>query len=264
MDKIRLKQKMRKGRRVLGPWCVLPDINVMSVIASSGLDFIIIDMEHGPIGFDAVQTIAATVKSEGVAIIVRLSDGGESNILHALDIGVDGILVPHVHNENDVKQIIRYSKYHPMGNRGFSPYTRAGAYGSEDFKEYVKLQNEETLIGVILEDVTDATNVRDILRVEHLDLVYVGAYDLSQSIGMPGEVRHPKVMSIIKECINEAKRAGISVGGHVAGTPEDIEWMCGMGMNFITILPDVAVIQRAFAMYVESFRKCYGEVEKIS
>ena len=112
----------------------------------------------------------------------------EDYILRSLDIGAEGVLAAHVESPEDAQQVVEFAKYHPIGKRGFTPYTRAGGYSGGDITKHADLQIEKTLVGVILEGKTGIENLDDILKIHHIDLIYIGAYDLSQALGMPGDV----------------------------------------------------------------------------
>lgn len=249
-----LKKKLKDGDSVFGMWCVLPSAAVTNVIAAAGMDFVIIDMEHGPIGIETAEEMARAADSETCCPIIRLGQKDEGMILKSLDIGAHGILVAHVENRQDAADVISFSKYQPIGKRGFSPYTRAGGYGTSGIERHAQKENEQTLAGVILEGTAGIENIDSILETEHLDLVYIGAYDLSQSLGMPGQVKHPLVKSHMEKAIRKIRDAGIAAGGYVAKDAQDIRWMIDMGMQFITCLPDVAIMFDACSACTQNFK----------
>ncbi len=250
-----LKKRLKAGEVVFGPWCVLPSAAVVNVIAATGVDFVIIDMEHGPTSYETAEDLVRAAESENCCPLIRVARKEETDILKALDIGAHGIFVPHVEHSSDAQGVISYSKYYPLGSRGFSPYTRAGGYGRLGIKDHAQRENEETLVGIILEGKTGIENLDSILEIEHLDVVYIGAYDLSQALGMPGQVEHPSVKTQMEECIKKIRDRGIAAGGYVAKDLEDIKWMTDIGMQFITCLPDVTVIFQAFCEEVNNFKK---------
>jgi len=240
-----LKQRLKKGDVLFGPWCVIPSVSVMNIIASGGFDFVIIDLEHGPTSFETAGKMIMAAQLEGVGAIVRLGQINEEHILKSLDIGADGVLMAHVESAADAREAVALAKYHPVGKRGFSPYTRAGRYSGGDITEHARQQNERTIVGVLVEGKDGIDNLAEIVTTPNLDLVYIGAYDLSQAMGMPGEVGHPKVKEAMKDAIQAIRSAGISAGGYVAKNADDIRWMVGLGMQFITYLPDCAIFHRA-------------------
>jgi 4-hydroxy-2-oxoheptanedioate aldolase len=186
----------------------------------------------------------------GCTPLVRVQKNCEEDILQALDLGAAGVFIPHIQSVNDVKKAIEYAKYFPLGSRGFSPYTRAGGYNLHNVKDHTRVQNDKTIVGLILEGKEGIENLDKILKIrglkETIDIIYIGAYDLSQALGLPGQVDHPEVIARLKDGISKIKKAGIAAGGYVAKSKDDMHWMTDMGMQFITLLPDVTIIYHAF------------------
>lgn len=254
-----LKRRLKDGEIVFGPWCVIPSPSIINIIGAAGIDFVIIDMEHGSAGFETAEDMVRAAESENCCPLIRVGKRDESTVLRALDIGVHGLLIPHVESREDVEESISFSKYYPEGARGFSPYTRAGGYGYLGVKDHAQKENEETLIGVILEGKAGLKNIDSILETKNIDLVYIGAYDLSQAMGMPGQVEHPAIKKEMEKCIRKIRDCGIAAGGYVAKNADDIKWMTDIGMQFITCLPDATVIFHAFYDCVENFRQVIHE-----
>lgn len=250
-----LKKRLNNGEVVFGPWCVIPSADVIDIVASAGFDFVIIDREHGPASFETVADMTRAAQSRGVSAIVRPGAVDERQILQSLDLGADGVLVAHVESGEDAREAIALGKYHPAGRRGFSPYTRAGGHAGGDITAHARTQNDRTLIGVILEGRRGIENIDAVLETEHLDLLYVGAYDLSQALGMPGEVSAPAVRKALEAAVRKTRDAGIAAGGFVASGPDDMAWMVDIGMQFITYLPDRAVLHKAMRSAVDDFSK---------
>ncbi len=253
-----LKKRLKNGEVVIGCWCVVPSSPLANVIASSGLDFIIIDMEHGPHSFETAAEMIKSSQAEGCSPLVRVASNSEYMILRALDIASDGVIVPHIESADDVLKAVSYSKYFPDGERGFSPFTRAGGYSADTVSQHSKVQNDRTLVALILEGKKGIDSLDEILKIDDvskkIDLIYIGAYDLSQALGMPGKVDDPRVREALMACIAKIKAKGIAAGGYVAKNKQDMEWMVKAGMQFITILPDCAVIYRAFEKYAKELK----------
>ena len=137
-----IKEKLKNNIPVIGTWIIVPSINNIDIICSSGIDFII-DREHGPITFETTQEMAIACDSRNVSPLMRVGDIEKSYIQNALDIGVHGIQIPNIETKKDALKVISYSKYPPVGDRGFSPFTRAGDYTNLNSK---KLLNEGVII----------------------------------------------------------------------------------------------------------------------
>lgn len=266
MPENKLKIALKNGSVVAGPWCVIPSPSLINVIAASGMDFVIIDMEHGPHSFENAENMIRAAEVENCTPIIRVSKNDESLILNALDIGAHGVIIPHIESKEDAEKAISYAKYHPMGQRGFSPFTRAGKYSLLNVKDHSNLQNANTMIILLLEGKEGLSNLDDILSIEDIknkvDLIYIGAYDLSQAVGYPGQVDHPLVREEMEKCIKKIKAKNIAVGGYVAKDKDDMKWMCELGMQFITLLPDCTVIYHAFESLCNDFSILQDKLEQ--
>jgi len=120
--------KLNSGQAVLGTFVITPSVVSVDIIASTGIDFVIIDREHGPISFETAQQMAIACESRGVSPIMRVGDIELSFIQNALDIGMHGIQIPNIDTRQNAQDVIKFAKYPPEGERGFSPFTRAGNY----------------------------------------------------------------------------------------------------------------------------------------
>jgi 4-hydroxy-2-oxoheptanedioate aldolase len=251
------KSRLKAGEVICGPWCVLPSPALTDIIAKAGADFVILDMEHGAHDLGTIEGMLRAAESCGCASLVRVSGINEAEILHVLDLGADGVIVPHIQSADDAKKAVAYAKYHPLGTRGFSPYTRAGGYSLHHVTTHAKDQNARVIVGLILEGREGIENLDQILALPGItgsvDIIYIGAYDLSQALGVPGQVDHPQVKDYLQKSIRKINAAGIAAGGYVAKTPDDMRWMIGMGMQFITVLPDVTIIYHAFESQFRDF-----------
>ena len=251
------KTRLNKGDVVVGPWCTIPSSSVINVIAAAGVDFVIIDMEHGPHCFESVDDMIRAAEVEGCTPLVRVARNDEALILNALDIGAHGVIIPHIESKQEAQQAISYAKYYPLGSRGFSPFTRAGKYSLHNVKEHSNAQNDKTMVILLLEGIEGVKNLDDILSIvditNKVDIIYVGAYDLSQAAGYPGQVDHPEVRKLLKSCIEKIRASGVAAGGYVAKDKADMSFMRDMGMQFITLLPDSTILYHAVESLYQDF-----------
>ncbi len=254
-----LKVLLKRGKTVYGPWCTIPSAQVINIIATTGVDFVIIDMEHGPHNIETVADMVVAAEVAGSSTLVRVAKNDEALILSVLDIGADGVIVPHIESKDDAERAISYTKYYPLGTRGFSPFTRAGGYSLHNTKEHAARQNSETVLMLLLEGRSGIESLHDILSITDIenkvDGVYIGAYDLSQALGFPGQVDHPGVIETMKDSIRMIKEKGLAAGGYVAKNEQDALWMQKMGMQFITLLPDNTVLFHAFENLYHNFKR---------
>jgi 4-hydroxy-2-oxoheptanedioate aldolase len=212
--------------------------------------------------------MARAAEAGGSAPLVRVAGNDEEAILHALDIGAHGVILPHIESLEDARNAIAHAKYHPLGKRGFSPFTPAGGYSLGNVAGHAAMQNARTLVGLILEGKEGIGSLDEILSIpgiqEKVDLIYIGAYDLSQALGHPGQVDHPEVRRWMQECMKRIRKSGIAGGGYVAKDGKDVEWMVKSGMQFVTLLPDCTLLYHAIETRYGDLRRALGRQRKAS
>ncbi|MDP2942353.1 MAG: aldolase/citrate lyase family protein, partial [Candidatus Omnitrophota bacterium] len=136
-----LKKKLEKGECVFGTWSMLSSASVVNAIGNTGLDFVIIDMEHGSMSFETAEEMVRAAEISGCQPIIRTSDKSESNILRALETGSRAVMVPHISTPQEAASVVKASRYAPDGARGLSPYTRVHGYSHEKLKEKLAKAN---------------------------------------------------------------------------------------------------------------------------
>ena len=240
-----LKKKLKSGRKVFGTWSMLSSAAVVNVIAQTGMDFIIIDMEHGPSNFETAQQQLYTAESAECTPIVRLADGKESEILKTLEIGIQSIMISHVSTTREAESIVKSCLYYPEGERGISPFTRNHSYSDEKFKEKTIKANENMFIGVLIEGKEGIENIENIASIKGLDMIYLGLYDISQTLGIPGELENPEVLKICKDSVKLIQSKG-KIAGTVARDKKYLDLLKEFGFKFIAYRVDCAVLKEGF------------------
>lgn len=250
-----LKDRLKNGEFVVGTWCVLPSVSTINVLAKAGLDFVIIDMEHGPVDFHLASQMIMAAEVDGCEAIVRVSNNNESDILKALDIGASGVIVPHIETVQDREKAIAYMKYPPKGVRGFSPYTRAGGYISK--VDHTMRENEATLSGIIVEGLEGIENIDEIIDDQDLDIVYIGTYDLSVVLGVPGDVKNQKVMKTLEKCVEKVINKG-KAAGSLFHTLDELEYFRDLGMQLLCYKVDTSVLFDKYNAICKTFYRSTG------
>ena len=252
MDKITLKNKLYRGETCLGTWVFIPSPDIVEIIGLAKFDFAVIDMEHSAITLqDAVSMIRAA-ESRNLTPLIRVSYLDHSCILRALDSGAHGIQLPHIETANDARAAVRYVKYHPIGERGLATTTKGGGYTLKEVKKHVVRENKSSLVVASLESSESLDELDSILEVAGVDVIYIGPYDLSQSLGIPGEVDNPRVLKTMENNIKRIKKAG-KIAGSFAQTTKRARQLKNMGVNYLTCEADGSLIR-------DSFERIRGEV----
>jgi len=250
-----LKEKLEKSQPVIGTWSIIPSVETFDIIASTALDFIIIDSEHGPINFETAQKLIITCESRGVSPVMRLGSISEPEILKALDIGVHCVQIPNIKNADQVKEIIKLSKYPPLGERGFSPFTRSGGYSLDNAKTLTERANLNTMIAINIEGENAIKNIDEILAINELDIVFIGLFDLSKSLGIPGDVSNPKVMNLLEMLVNKINSAG-KYAGTITTHEDEIDKYIKLGLKYIVHLVDCEMLRSSYKKIRETFDNC--------
>jgi len=247
-----LKQKLLNGELTLGTWNIIDSPMVVDVIASSGIDFIVIDAEHGAISYETAQIMGGLCESYGVTPIMRVGEINESLILRALDIGMHGVQLPNITTKQDALDFVRYAKYPPIGIRGFSPYTKAGQYDVKNGPMLTQKANENTLLIANVEGEDGIANLEEIVRVEGIDVIFIGLFDMSKSLGVPGEVEHPKVLETLDKAIALIHANGKKVGS-IASNMAMLKKLQSKGIDYLTYSVDTGMLKESYQLLVQNF-----------
>lgn len=250
----RLKHKLKNGKTVIGTWSSLSSANAANVIGTTGLDFIIIDLEHGATSFETVENMVRAAQTTECVPIIRTTDDREANILRSLETGCQAIMIPHVEDPETAERVTRSCKYYPEGNRGMAPYTRHHDYCHDDFKKTMSHTNKETFVGVLVEGEEGISRIDAISRTPNLDMIYMGIYDISQAVGVPGELNHPKVKDGLKGYAEIIKDHGLVAGSYAPDTYY-VEMLIDAGYQLIAYYNDSAALHSHFVRFLSELEK---------
>ena len=206
MKKNNLKEVLKEGKNVFGPFMKFTDPAAVEIMGFAGFDFVIIDAEHGPISMQSAQNMIRAAETVNITPIIRVANNDEALILRALDIGAQGIEIPQINSKSQAIKAVRSVKYAPQGERGVCRYVRAANYSSMDKFKYFKSANNETMIIAHIEGVEGINNLDEILSVPGIDVIFIGPYDLSQSLGITGDVHNALVIEKMQEAILKCKK----------------------------------------------------------
>jgi len=241
MKRNHLKKALRDGKVVFGSFLKFTDPAVVEIMGFAGFDFIIIDAEHGPISMQSAQNMIRSAETANITPIIRVSSNDEALILRALDIGAQGIEIPQINSKSQAIKAVKSVKYSPQGERGVCRYIRASNYSSMDKFKYFKSANEETMIIAHIEGVEGINNLDEILSVSGIDVIFIGPYDLSQSLGIPGQVNNPLVVKKMKEVVLKCKQNKIAVGTFADDIKTAKSWV-SLGVQYMAFSVDVGIL----------------------
>lgn len=250
--KNQLKRKLQQGEVVIGLFvnCAYPAL--VEICGHAGFDFVVIDLEHGPLDPLVAEDICRAADCVGIAPIVRVGKNDSWQIQRALDIGSAGVQVPQIETKDEAEACVRHAKYNPLGSRGLSFYTRAGVYTAAGAQIAGQL-NEESLVIVHVEGIRGVENLEAIASVPHIDVIFLGPYDLSQSLGIPGQVSDSRVIDLMHQSITAIRNAG-KIVGTFADNPETAKQWIEAGVQYIALGVDVGVFLRACQGLVNAVR----------
>jgi len=240
-----LKQKLSSGLFALGTFSIIPSSSVINIIGCAGFD--------GPVSMQSAEDLVRAAEVEKVSPIIRVSENNPALILRALDIGAHGVQVPSISTAADARKVVRAAKYAPLGERGLSPLTRAGAYCLKKARTYTAEANKNTLVILNVEGVEGVANLDEILKVEGVDVVFIGPYDLSQSVGKPGMTDDPVVVDAIRTCAKKIKAAG-RIAGCIAFNVNMLVMLIECGYQYLTYLVDTTILLEALEQIKENFQ----------
>ncbi len=245
-----LRKQLLQGDLVLGTILSLNSPDVAEIYSGIGFDWLFIDAEHSTLD---PHDLKAILQAAGATIpcVVRLPALDEIAVKKTLDAGAAGLIVPQVHDARQVEQLVRWGRYYPTGSRGLG-FGRAQGYGLK-VSEYFETANENILLAVQAESTEAVKNIESIVQVQGLDAVLVGPYDLSASMGLPGQIDHPDVQAAIRRVAEVCQQAGIPVGifGMTAGA---VRPYIEQGFRFIVCGVDTVMLGNAARQLLQQLR----------
>lgn len=239
MDPNRVKSLLSKGEMTLGTWVTIGNPDVAEILSHIGFDWLVFDTEHGPLSIETAQRMIQATSGTRVVPLVRVGSNDMVEIKRALDIGAYGIVVPLVNNKEDAKNAVAYTRYPPRGVRGAGP-RRCGLYGIRT-REYFDWADKEILTVVQVETEDSVSNIEDILTVDGVDAFFVGPTDLTTSLGVRGQMDHPKFVRALEKVLESGKRHGVPAGTMVFDLVQARKAV-ERGIKFISLASDFRLL----------------------
>jgi 2-keto-3-deoxy-L-rhamnonate aldolase RhmA len=230
----RVKDLLRNGEMTVGAWVTIGNPDIAEMLAHKGFDWLVFDMEHGPLDIEKVQLLMQTSGGTETTGLVRVAWNDLVAIKRALDIGAAGLIIPWVNSSEDAVRAVQAARYPPRGLRGAGP-RRAAMYGLD--REYIAEADAWIMILVQIETTQAVESAESILKVDGVDGFFIGPRDLSVSMGLGGKRDHPDLEKAIDKVLSTGKRLGVE-GGIMCHTPGEIKSAVEKGFKFIAVGAD--------------------------
>ena len=237
-----IKEKFKKRKKIFGGWISFEDPSIAELFSSINFDFIAIDMEHTAISNNLAKNIITSCNSKGKPCFPRPVSYDENILKPLLDMGADGIIAPRISSRMDVSKLVNNFKYPKSGKRSFG-INRAQTYGLNE-KTYFKSWNEISTCIIQIETLEGVNNLNKILENRDVDGVMIGPYDLSGSLGVPGDLNNKKVLDASKFILDICKKKKVSCGTQLSAfSLNDIKKNFSKGFNFLILGSDLFALK---------------------
>jgi len=231
------RQRLRDRGFLLGAFVEIAAPEIVEIFGAAGLDFAVIDEEHGALDPETVAAMIRASASSEIAPILRVRENAAGPILQALDLGAVGLHIPQIGSREQAEAAVRYTRYPPAGERGFNPFVRAWSFGAAPVEE-------DVLLVLHIEAGQAVSAAEEILSVPGIDVAFLGPYDLSMTLGIPGQVTHERVRAAMRAVGEVAARHGVTLGAY-ANTVEHADLWLQEGVRYLACGVDQNILLRA-------------------
>ena len=236
-----LRDKISSGKLTMGSWITLGHPAIAEIVARAGFDWLVVDLEHSVISIDMAGDLIRTIDLCGVAPLVRLTSNDPNQIKRVMDAGAHGIVVPMVNSPAEAIRAVAATRYAPKGTRGVG-LARAQGYGV-NFQDYLKWQNDGPVVIVQIEHMDAVAHLEEILNVPGVDGFMIGPYDLSCSMGIPGQFENAEFITTMNQICETGKRLGCPAGLHIVEPDlQRLEQTIREGYTFIAYSVDIRML----------------------
>lgn len=254
-----LKNKLLERQITFGSWLQIGHPASVEVLDDVGFEWLVIDCEHGVIDLETAANMMRAMKR--AIPVVRVAENSTISIRQALDAGACGVIVPMVNTEHEAEQAVKAAKYSPLGERGFG-FCRANNYGVS-FDDYVKRANDEIIVVVQVEHIKAVENIKEILKIEGIDGIFVGPYDITGSMGIPGQLDNSQMDAILHKIIEACKESGKSAGIHdVRPTSNSVDSFLNKGFTFLALGIDAVFMRRDGKDVLDRAQRLLKKIDK--
>jgi len=257
-----IKEKFRAGEVSIGSWMSMAHVSIAEILARAGYDWVVVETEHTAIDVSEVLKLLIAIEGRGAVPLVRLAWNDPIQAKAVMDSGAAGVIVPMVNSRAEAELAVKSIKYPPQGFRGVG-LARAQGYGV-DFDAYMTHANQDSLLMLQIEHIDAVNNIEEILSVEGIDGTYIGPYDLSCSMGLPGQLNHPRVEDAKKRVLEATKARGLAPGIHLVhpeAARRELKGCAEQGYRFIALGTDILFLGDPARLLHREARELLREVQ---
>lgn len=251
-----VKEKLTNKETVIGTFFELGSCQTVEALAVSGIDFMIIDCEHGPFDTESTLEYIRTAELSNLTPFVRVKDITRPSMLKNLDLGAKGLIIPNLETVEEAKKLVEWGKYHPVGKRGVF-LGRTSGFGYEslagNIDEYFRVSNEETMLIPQCETLGCLENIEEIVSIGGIDGIFIGPYDLSTALGAPADFNSQKFKDSLKKIQSACKKADKPCFVF-AGTEEGAAELIQDGYEGIALSMDAVFLINAYKKTIEKLK----------
>ena len=241
----RVKKILREGGLALGTYTGgIADPQIVEIIGHAGFDAAFIDMEHTSFDLRDIQLMVMAAERVGITPIVRTPGFDPAFILRLLDMGVQGIQVPHISNARAAREAVQAVRYAPAGDRGMAGASRASDFGKIPLKEHMEQSNREITLAVMIEDLPALDDIDAIAATEGIDIIAIGPSDMSRALGVSGTADHPKMLAAVQRVSDAIRKGGIArlaLPMNHGALPRNAKQLRDLGVGYCNCAPSPEV-----------------------
>lgn len=252
--KNKLKEKLNRREKTIGTFFECGSTAVIESMGLTGLDYAVIDTEHGPFEAESVSEYVCAAERRGLTPLARVKEISRAAILKLLDVGAKGLIIPQVKTVDDVKEIVKFGKYSPVGERGVAGQ-RANGFAFDmggTLEDWFRISNEETLLIPQCETIECLSDIDNIVSVEGVAGIFIGPYDLSTAMGISGQFTKPEFLSAIQKIIDVCHSHGKFVMIYCDNATKANEYF-SMGVDSAAVGLDIGIM-------VEGYRRIVADI----
>lgn len=243
----RIFDRIRNGKVALGINVQTSSAEIVEMAGLVGYDYVMLDWEHGSYGFDTLVSLIRAAECVGVTPIVRIPGSDEATVCRVLDAGAMGIVAPQISSLDDARKVIQAVRYKTSkgdnGTRGACPSTRSSGHLCNDWETFVQKANDQIFLALGIESLEAIQLFGEMADIGRIDSVFIGAFDLAQSMGLSGQMHHKNVVKVLEPLVQEAIRREIAIfatltSGNDSDANKDIENWINRGASIINVVSD--------------------------